>query len=98
MDLEGGVAGQEAVPRVGPAELPEDPAVERDRRQAADLDEVVADPGDVLRDEHLGRAVAVEVAEADVPPGAELRGGELLPQLGPWVLAATPVNLQILSL
>ena len=95
VDLERGVAGQQAVARVGPAELPEDLAVEGDRRQATDLDEVVADPGDVLGDEHLGRAVAVEVAEADVPPGAELRGGELLPELGPRVLAAQLGELRL---
>lgn len=52
------------------------------------MQQIPIDPGDVLGDEHLGRAVAVEVTETDVPPGPELRGGELLPQLGPGVLAA----------
>ena len=72
VDLKRRVGGQEAVARVGTAQLPEDPAIEGHGRQATDLDEVVADPGDVLGDEHLGGAVAVQVAEPDVPPGAEL--------------------------
>ena len=64
----GRIRGQEPVARVGPAQLPEHLAVEGHGRQATDLDEVVADPGDVLGDEHLGHAVAVEVAEQYAQP------------------------------
>ena len=73
----------------GRPDLPEDLAVESDGGQATDLVEgIAAHARNVLRDQHVDLAVAVEVAEAHVAPGAELRGGELSPELGLRILGA----------
>ena len=83
VNLERRVAGEQAVARIGPAELPEHFAVERDGGEATDLDGRVADDlGHVLADEHVDRAVAVEVAEPHIAAGAEFGRGEFFPQLG----------------
>ncbi len=80
VDLEAHVVGQMIFPGVGRAELPELPAVERKRRQTTQL--AVAVLGSMMYDlahEHVDRTVAVEVAEAKVPPHAETFGLDLLP-------------------
>ena len=89
VDLKRRVVGEQAVARIGAAHLPEDLAVERDGGQATDLVEgVAADARDVLRDQHVGHAVAVEIAEAHVAARAEVRSVELLPELGLGIVGA----------
>ena len=53
------------------------------------------DLGDVLGDEHVGLAVAVEVAEADVPARAEVGRLELLPELRLRVLGLRAGQLSV---
>ena len=99
MDLEGRVARQESVARVGLPDLPEHLAVERHRRQAAALHEVAAvDLGDHLGEDHLGDAVAIEVAEAHVAAGAVVRGLELLPELRLRILLAESCQFRVARL
>ena len=91
VNLERRVVGQQVVPRVRPALLPQDSAIERDRGQAADLIEgVAAHLRDLLREQHVELAVAVEIAEADVAAGAEAFRVELAPQLRPRILRPQP--------
>jgi hypothetical protein len=89
LDLEGRVVGEEAVARVGAAGLPEHLALQRDGGERADVIERVAlHARDVLGDEHVHDAVAVEIAEAHVASSAELGRGQLAPQLGQRVAGA----------
>jgi hypothetical protein len=81
VDLKRRVVGEEPVLWIRTSLLPQHTTVERDRREAANLIEgVAADFGDLLREEHVETAVAVEVPEADVAASAETRRLEFLPQ------------------
>src|SRR2546429_200351 len=74
-DQEDGVVGDQAVAGMGGSRLPEQLAVEVARRQGRDVREGDALPaGDVLGDEHVQLAVAVQIAEARVASGSVLGG------------------------
>jgi hypothetical protein len=88
VDLKRGVCGQKCVARVGAAQMPEHFAVEVHCGHATNLDEVVSDSGNVLGNQHLRNAVAIEVAEPDITPGPDLRRVERFPELGPRVISA----------
>ena len=74
VDLERRVVREHVVIRVRTPDLPQHLAVERDRRQATDVVEgVPRSLADVLRDQHVDLAVAVQVAEAHVAARAVVR-------------------------
>src|SRR5262249_39686401 len=80
MNLEGKIVGEQSVARIGASGLPENLAVQRDGGKTTDVIMTVAgDARDVLRNQHLDRAGAIEIAEADAASGTELRGGKPLP-------------------
>src|SRR5262249_18368069 len=64
------------------AGLPQHLSVEGDCSQATDRVESVAlHARDILRDEHVRNAVAIEITEAYIAAGAELRSIKFLPEL-----------------
>jgi len=75
--------------RIGTAFLPQDGPVQFHRGQATDLIEsIAAKSGNVLRDQHIRHAIAVEIAEAQVGTGAVSRRVELLPKFRRGILLA----------
>ncbi len=99
VNLERRVVGEQPVLRVRPSQLPQHAAVEGHGRQAADvIERVAADLGHVLREQHLRRAVAIEVTEAYVASGAEARGVELPPHRWLWVLGPQTGEIAIPAL
>src|SRR5262249_38688572 len=96
VDLKRSIVREQAVARIGLAMLPQYFPRQRDRRQATDLvKRVAAIARNILRDHHLGYAVAIQVAEAYVSPGAEHRRIELAPQLRFRIVIAQPFELGI---
>ena len=99
VNLERRVVGEQPVLRIRPSLLPQHAAVERHGRQAADvIERVAADLGHVLREQHLRRAVAIEITEAYVAPGTEARRVELPPHLWLWVLGPQTGEIAIPAL
>ncbi len=72
VNLKGRILRQQAVARIGPARLPKRFALERDCRKRTDLIEGVGlHARNVLGNEHIDNAVAIEIAEAGIAAGAE---------------------------
>ena len=94
VDLKRRVVRQQCVLRVRPPLLPEHTPFERHRGEATDLIEsVAAHLGNVLREQHVEPAVAVEIAEADVSAGAEAWRVELFPEHRLRVVGAQAVEI-----
>ena len=96
VNLKRRVVGEEIVLRIRSALLPQDLTLERDGGQAADLIEgVAAYLRDLLREQHVEPAVAVEIAESHVASGAVALGLELPPQLRPRIAGAQLFELAL---
>src|SRR5262249_54133668 len=81
VNLEWIVIGEQAVAWIGTAFVPEDLAVESDGGQATDLVEVVrVNAWDILRDQYVRHAVAVQIAKGHIASRAEVGSVELIPK------------------
>ena len=80
VNLKRRVVGQQAVARIRPALLPENFAIEVHSGETADVVEgIAAHARDVLGNQHVELAIAIQIAKACVAPGAKLWRVELLP-------------------
>jgi hypothetical protein len=99
VNLERRVVREKPVPGIWPSLLPEHLAVERHRGEATDLIErIAAHLCDVLRKQHVERAIAIEIAEADISASAKAGRLELPPYDGAWVFGAQSGELGLSTL